>query len=286
MCLSRTFVNKETGEETTTYFHSVLEAKIVLGDSLVISLASEFIENEGEDTERQRLMGAEKYKQDCETKAFMRLAAKIKQAFPRLPICILGDSLYASEKVFQICDENRRAYLIRFKNGSIPSVAEEFHLLKNREQKNQTEDMKWVNGIAYRNREVNVMEFLLERKDRTTVFQWITNLEIKTAKRAGLYAVTGRKRWKIENEGFNIQKNLRYGITHVNSKNCNAMKNHYLLTQTADIILQLYEKGIPIIKELNKTIKNISSDLLASFGQQLTREDISYTEKCPSQSIP
>lgn len=285
-CLSRTSVNKETGEETTTYFHSVLEAKVVLGDSLVVSLASEFIENEGEDTERQRQIGAEKYKQDCETKAFIRLAAKIKQAFPRLPICILGDSLYASEKVFQICDENRWAFLIRFKDGSIPSVAEEFHLLKNREPKNQTEEMKWVNGIAYRNREVNVMEFLLERKDRTTVFQWITNLEIKTAKKAGLYAVTGRKRWKIENEGFNIQKNLRYDITHVNSKNYNAMKNHYLLTQIADIILQLYEKGIPIIKALNKTIKNISSDLLASFGRQLTREDISYTERCPSQSIP
>jgi beta-xylosidase len=59
----------------------------------------------------------------------------------------------------------------------------------------------------------------------------------------------------IENEEFNIQKNHRYGITHVNSKNYNAMKNHYLITQIADIILQLYEKGIPIIKELKKHIK-------------------------------
>jgi transposase InsO family protein len=42
--------------------------------------------------------------------------------------------------------------------------------------------------------------------------------------------------------------------------------------------LQLYEKGIPIIKELKKSIKK-SSDLLASFVRQLTREDISYTEK-------
>ena len=60
---------------------------------------------------------------------------------------------------------------------------------------------------------------------------------------------------------------------------------HYLITQIADIILQLYEKAIPLIKELNKSIKNISSDLLASFGRQLTREDISYTEKRTSLSI-
>jgi hypothetical protein len=64
------------------------------------------------------------------------------------------------------------------------------------------------------------------------------------------------------------------------------MKNHYLLVQIADIILQLYEKAIPIIKELNKTIKNISSDLLASFGRQLTREDISGTQKRTSLSVP
>lgn len=35
-CLSRTTVNKETGEETTTYSHNVLEAKIVLGDNLIV----------------------------------------------------------------------------------------------------------------------------------------------------------------------------------------------------------------------------------------------------------
>ena len=129
------------------------------------------------------------------------------------------------------------------------------------------------------------MEFVFQKAKNELRFQWITNLEI-TKKKVLEYAETGRKRWMIENEGFNIQKNQRYEITHVNSKNYNAMKNHYLITQIADIILQLYEKAIPIIKELNKTIKNISSDLLASFGRQLTREDIFYTQKRTSLSIP
>ena len=47
---------------------------------------------------------------------------------------------------------------------------------------------------------------------------------------------TGRERWKIENKGFNEQKNHGYFIQHVFSENYNAMKNHYLLAQIAHII--------------------------------------------------
>ena len=283
-CLTRTFTNKETGEKTTQYYHSVLEAKIVLGEDLVVSIASEFIENDGEDAQRQKKMSVEEIKQDCEIKAFKRLAEKLKKEFPRLPICIMGDSLYANEKVFQICDKNQWNYLIRFKDGRIPSVAAEFHLLKKREVQNQKDGAKWVNGISYNKRIVNVMEFIFEKKKSELKFQWITNLEV-TRKKVLEFVGAGRKRWMIENEGFNIQKNRRYEITHANSQNYNALKNHYLITQIADIILQLYERAIPIIKKLKKSIKNISSDLLASFGRQLTREDISYTEKRTSLSI-
>src|SRR5699024_826142 len=80
-CLKRVYTDKETGEKTTIYMHHVLEAKLVVGD-LVLSIGSEFIENEFEDTP----------KQDCELKAFYRLAEKIKADYKRLPICILADS--------------------------------------------------------------------------------------------------------------------------------------------------------------------------------------------------
>lgn len=39
--------------------------------------------------------------------------------------------------------------------------------------------------------------------------------------------------------GVNIQKNHRYNIEHANSLNYSAMKNHYLLTQLADLLVQL-----------------------------------------------
>lgn len=93
-CLKREYVDKETGEVRTVYMHQVLEAKLVVGD-MVFSIGTEFIENESEDVS----------KQDCELKAFHRLGGKIKEVFPRLPICVLGDSLYACESVFKLCDE-------------------------------------------------------------------------------------------------------------------------------------------------------------------------------------
>lgn len=290
-CLRRT-INKGTKDEKTYYYHNVLEAKIVLGENLVISIATEFIENENEDVE----------KQDCERKAFKRLAQKIKRDYPRLPICILGDSLYACEPVFQICRENDWAYLLRFKDGSIRTLAEEYHAIigmgenegktveeekiyKRKAREYVKHDIKWVSELFYEGHNLTIMELKIEKDGKPEgSFQWVTGLQIR-GKTAWEFAQTGRKRWKIENEGFNIQKNHRYDIEHTNSLNYNAMKNHYLLTQISDIVLQLYENGIKGLREIKRTIKNISSDLLASFGRQLTREDISYTEKRTSLSI-
>ena len=43
-CLTKT-INKRTPEEKSVYYHQILEAKLVLGDDMIISLATEFIEN-------------------------------------------------------------------------------------------------------------------------------------------------------------------------------------------------------------------------------------------------
>ncbi|MCM3056554.1 transposase, partial [Caldibacillus thermoamylovorans] len=91
-CLKREhkYIDKETGEEKikTIYMHHVLEAKLIVGN-MVLSVASEFIENESENVK----------KQDCELKAFYRLTARLKDTFKKLPICLIADSLYACENV-------------------------------------------------------------------------------------------------------------------------------------------------------------------------------------------
>ncbi len=71
----------------------------------------------------------------------------------------------------------------------------------------------------------------------------------------------GRKIWKIENEGFNIQKNGTFEIGHLYSKDSTAIKVHYLMIQIAHIIRQLLEKGIKEINELKLKLKEISSTI-------------------------
>ena len=81
-CLVKNKTDKK-GNEYQEYSTYVLEAKLVIGD-MVFSIGSEFVENESENVD----------KQDCETKAFKRLADKIKEDFQRLRIIISGEWYY------------------------------------------------------------------------------------------------------------------------------------------------------------------------------------------------
>ena len=261
-CLKREYKNEDTGEvEKTIYFHYVLEAKLVVGN-MVFSIDTEFIENE------------EVYeKQDCEIEAFKRLAKRLKKKYKRLPICILGDSLYAVEPIFQICKNNRWRYIFTFKEGRTKSIWEEFQELKELET-NYFKGCTWVNTIGYQKSLVNVVEAKLTENEKEKNFCYITNLAINKNNVEKIVAA-GRSRWKIENEGFNNQKNIKNNIEHLCCLDPNAMKIHYLLVQIADILRQLFEQGYELIRDIKSTIKEISSRLLESFRKEfLTIEDI------------
>ena len=103
--------NEGKENEYRIYYHYVLEAKLVVGD-IVISLDSEFVENEDENVG----------KQDCEIKAFYRMAKRIKKEYPKLPIMITGDALYACEPVIKRCKENKWEYIIRLKKDRLKAL--------------------------------------------------------------------------------------------------------------------------------------------------------------------
>ncbi len=117
--------NKGTDREYTEYYYYILEAKIVLHPDIIVSIMTEFVENTN---------GEEAEKQDCERNACYRLMGRLKKEFPRLPICFCADSLYACEKIFAICHDSGWHYILRFKEGSIPTVAEEYRSLKKTEK--------------------------------------------------------------------------------------------------------------------------------------------------------
>jgi len=237
-CLKREFKDDNGNVVRTEYYHVVLEAKLVVDDNIVISIATEFVENESSDVK----------KQDCELNAFYRLAKKLKQHFPRLPICLGMDSLYAAGPVFSLCGEYGWRYIIRFKDGSIPTVAKEFHVLKDIEttqiwtqsEGSITKTYRYVTHIPYQTHELNIVEYA--QSDLKHPFVFVTDLSI-SKRNCEQLVLDGRRRWKIENEGFNAQKS-HMGLEHLFSKNYTAMKNHYFLIQIGHMIAQFLEAGL------------------------------------------
>lgn len=110
----------EDGKTVTMYYHKVLEAKIALSDNVVISVGTEFIENDKEDVS----------KQDRELNPAKRLMEKIKKDYPRIPICIQGDALYTTESIMQICRAYHWEYLLTQKDGCQKVLDESFEWIK------------------------------------------------------------------------------------------------------------------------------------------------------------
>lgn len=254
-CLVKNKTDKN-GNEYQEYSTYVLEAKLVVGE-MVFSIGSEFIENEDESV----------CKQDCETKAFKRLARKIKKEYPRLKIVISGDALYASKPVMDICKANGWKYIIRFKEGAIPSLYREFETIVKTDNESKKSNYSYVTGLDYQENKTNIIKY--KDINQGTEYVYITDLPI-TNKNIEETINIGRKRWKIENEGFNVQKNGTFDIGHLYSKNATAIKVHYLLIQIAHIIRQMLEQGSKSIKELKLKLKEISQKLKTQLISKIT----------------
>ena len=265
-CLTRKIGDK------IEYYHKVLEAKLILPNGLAISLETEFIEN----------ISPFATKQDCELNAFYRLYKMLKSNFPQLSMCLLLDSLYACQQVINICEKKNWKYIIRFKEGSIPTLYEDLISLQKLERDNRKECsidkeeqvLKWINDIEYKGNKLSGLTLdkfsksKSSKKIKITKFCWLTNFQLKKSNCFDIANYGGRMRWKIENEGFNEQKNGGYNLTHIYCWDYNAMKNFYLLLQLAHMINQLLEKGSLIKRGLIKKwggIRKITEALKGEF---------------------
>lgn len=243
------------GKKTWTAY--VLEAKIVCLNGFSISIASEWLINP---------INEEFNKQDCEQKAFKRLAHKIKTYYPRLPICLTADGLYPNKTVFNICKNYNWQYIITLKDGNLPSVWEEIEFLKAIDcrlsferfdiKPNQriSEQYYGYQDIDYKCNEVSVVESIISTKvikaqkecsNESEIARFVHITSFKLAKSI-LFKISqaGRMRWKIENEGFNEQKNTQYNLQHKYSRTSfTATQNYYQCLQIAHMINQLAQKS-------------------------------------------
>ncbi len=116
-----------------------------------VSVATEWIENKAD---------GDYEKQDCEQKAFQKLATKLKKMFPRLLLVILADGLCPNRTIFKICRDNGWNFIFTIKEGNLPTIHKQLELppssfSNSRERtlakkgifKNQI--YTWVNGVNY-----------------------------------------------------------------------------------------------------------------------------------------
>jgi len=271
-CLTKTSKNG-----VTTWFHNVLEAKLLTPSGLSLSIATEWISNEGKQ---------EYEKQDCEREAFKRIAVKLKQNFPRLPIVILADGLYPWKGFFDICQQNNWKYIVTLKDGSLKTLQEEIYWLKQLRPKQNVDveiekknasislNYKFISGLSYHKHTLNFVQCLEKTTHKDTAqiseqkFVHLTNFE-KIDQYCIAISDTGRLRQKIENEGFNTQKNQGYALEHKFSRvSFTAMKNYYQCLQIAHIINQMVT--------VSKTIDNLLKDTLKCTIKYLWKRLLSF----------
>lgn len=272
-CLHRTSAGGKT-----TYFHNVLEAKLVTPSGFSISLVSEWIANPEGDYE----------KQDCERRAFLRLAERLKQDFPRLPICLAADGLYPYQGFFDRCRHYGWAFIVTFKDGNLPSVWEEVRALqalrnpplRYRRRRpagpgHVEQVFEWVNDIDYHGHRLHWLsteETVPTSPDGPLTrphFVHLTNLPLEAANVAEVSA-TGRLRWKIENEGFNTQKNHGYALQHKFARRSwRAAKNYYQCLQIGHLINQLMvlSHTFQSLLQSKMTLRHLWQQMIAFLSQ-------------------
>jgi len=241
-CLSKTSKNG-----VVSYTQAVLEAKLVTENGFCISLATTWLENNQQ---------GEHDKQDCELSAFKRLATKIKELYPRLPITIVADALYANLPVMDICTACQWDFILVLKEGVLKDLNEEISLRPDKKtHQNKDGSLTYLNTLDLRTHQLSWLKW----EEPSNCFSWITNIEIKDAEMGLELQCIGRLRWKIENEGFNTQKNLGYNLEHKYSRiSFNATRNYYQCMQIAHLVEQL----TLLTKQIKELLSNGKSTII------------------------
>jgi hypothetical protein len=265
-CLERQ-VQTTAGTEPQ-YYAYVLEAKLVFSNGMTIPLLCEFLDYGEGDQQRN--------KQDCELNAFYRLAARVKKNFPRLPILLLLDGLYASGPVAELCRHDHWEFMIVLQDESLTSVWEEFRGLRQLERQNHLERkwgnrkqrFRWVNGIEYRYGEgkrkkqilhVVVCEESWEELDanspavvsKTARHAWISSVPLNRDNVHERCNLGARHRWGIE-EGILVEKHQGYGYEHGFSYNWEAMRGYHFLMQIARLLNVLVEYSAHLVRMVRR----------------------------------
>lgn len=232
---------------------NVLEAKIVTPWGWNIPVMSEPVAPWMTDAE----------KQDCEWHAFHRLSARLKAAFPRLPICILGDALYACSPIVKRCRDLGWSYLLTCKEGRTPNMMAAVARIIARDPsghadalfgEGRTGTVGWAvaDEIEYETGEkplgnvVVVEETEIDEEHggkRKYKGAFLTDLPVEGGVRATEMSDWGRRRWNIENGFHTLKGKDGFGLEHTFCNNETARRNMHTLMNIAHTLWQVFHSG-------------------------------------------
>lgn len=206
--------------------------------------------------EEMDVVNPETEKEDCELRAFQRLSHRLKKEFPKLPLCLVADSLYGCQPVVGICRLFDWKYVLTLKEGRQPTTWDEVlrllplnranRLRLHREEGLQSsqQDFRWLEKVILGEHQTNViLQGEITSQPSATLYAYITNFDQLTPQRVTqVVNGAGRQRHLIE-DTFNTQKNNGIGLEHVFCAHATAAKNYYTMMQVAQILWLLTCRG-------------------------------------------
>lgn len=261
--LQRT-VGKEESRTEQQYVY-IIEANITLKNGLNIPLLTEYLAMDNNQLTNPM------NKQDCELRAFERLAEKLKTHFPRLKIILFMDALYATQAVMGLSHHYGWEYMIKLPKNKLKHLAKRINAERKNKQivqdapyyRGRRQEFYWVNGIEYgydwqlsialvacleRREELNKSTGEIEVNYSEHV--WISSVALSIDNVYEMCNLGARKKQCIE-DSMNTEKNRGYHYKHAFSYNWNAMQCFHLLMRLGHAINALSK----YTKKLKKYVK-------------------------------
>lgn len=249
-------------EKTPQYYCYVLEAVFVLDSGIVLPVMTEFIENKIQNKIGVINQTTCTAKQDCERKAFYRMATKLKKIFGSSKLTIVADGLYACGPVISVCRKYDWDFMLTLKEGGLPGIWEESLALMDINLQNRSgciwgdrnQKYFWANEMEYSYMvgkvtkivTVNVVicyESWEEAHPKSTKkveqkearYAWLSSKPLTENNVFNRCTNIARLRWQIE-INFLVEKHQGYEFEHCYSYSWNAMKGFHFLMKIGHFI--------------------------------------------------
>lgn len=280
------------------YFHQIVTAKIITAGGLSFPVAFEMIDN----SEPGNFD-----KQDCETKAGLRLMKRVRELFPRTPFHLLGDALYACEPILQLCTDYNWSFSLTFKKGRTPKLWAEaqrqFELQSSQcrtgrcvvNGKTVSRVYAWIHNLDHKGSTCHVVRLEETKDKKTTTFVYLTDLRPDRDNVIDLVNKGGRQRQKLETS-HDIQKHHGYELDHDYGSQGHALANYIQLIQIAHLINQIIcrtnllaklaaDRHCPCPAVLYESVRDFIAELAISlyrnaFSPAATRQDFNLSWDC------